>query len=68
MNITYVLSVLMAMKVLFLAETINAYDQVRISQWTEKKLLINRLDIWLDIILRLGSTMLYGQLYGSLFQ
>lgn len=65
MNITHVFGVLMVLKVLFLTETINAYDQVRTSQLIEKSSLINRSDIWPDIVLRLGATTLHGQLYGS---
>lgn len=67
MNITHVFRVLMVMKVLFLAETINAYNQVRTSQLIEKTLLISRLEIWPYIVLRLGRTTLHGQLYGSQF-
>ena len=68
MNITQVFGVLMVMKVLFLAGISNAYDQVRTSQLTEKKLLINMSDIWPDIVLRLGPTSLRGPLYGSQFR
>jgi hypothetical protein len=42
MNITHVSNVFVLLKVLFLVETIKAYDQVRTSPLTDKMLLMNR--------------------------